>query len=58
MDGIQIRLKDGPFAGKSLTKTKGSFAEGSLIHFDGFSYRIEWDEGSWRWVGYVDNNLL
>ena len=50
--GVEVTLKDGPFAGKTLFKREGSFDEGTMLHFDGFSYRIEWDSGSFRWIAY------
>lgn len=57
--GVQVTLKDGPFNGRQLFKTDGSFKEGTELHFDGFSYRIEWDNLEWEWVAYcVDNNSI
>ena len=51
--GVQVTLKDGPFAGRELVKRAGSFNEGTEIHFDGFSYRIEWDSDEFEWVGWL-----
>jgi|TARA_Y100000034_G_scaffold20431_1_gene23368 hypothetical protein len=59
MNNVEIILRDGPFSGRILRRNHGTFDEGTLIHFDGFSYRIEWDVESYKWVGWcVDNGSL
>jgi hypothetical protein len=56
---VEITLRDGPFNGRKLYKRDGSFDEGTLIHFDGFSYRIEWDSDNFAWIGWcVDNGSI
>ena len=57
--GVDIKLKDGPFNGKVLYKNHGSFEEGTLIHFNGCSYRVEWSSEDFQWLGWcVDNNSI
>jgi hypothetical protein len=56
---VEVTVKDGPFSGRTLVKREGSFEEGTLIYFSGFTVRIEWDTASWKWVAYtVDNNSI
>jgi len=50
---VEIKLMDGPFKGKTLTREDGTAPEGTLLHFDGFSYKVEWDNVDWKWVGWT-----
>jgi len=57
--GVEITLRDGPFNGRKLYKREGSFDEGTLIHFNGCSYRVEWDSENFDWIGWcVDNGSI
>jgi len=53
---IPIHLQDGPFQGQKLSRRNGSIKEHTVIHFDGFSYRLEWQPDVLKWYGYVITN--